>query len=106
MTEDEARTEGLEFDVVKHPLAGVTRAQYTDSKHGLYKILFETGSRRVLGVHVVNRAASEIVQGLAVPLKLGATVDDLANVLHTYPSLGEGVKAAAQQALTRAAAPR
>jgi hypothetical protein len=34
------------------------------------------------------------------------TVDDLANVLHTYPSLGEGVKAAAEQALTRAAAPR
>jgi mercuric reductase len=104
MTEDEARDRGLEFDVVKHPLAGVTRAQYTDSKHGLYKILFETGSRRVLGVHVVNRAASEIVQGLAVPLKLGATVDDLANVLHTYPSLGEGVKAAAQQA-AKAAVP-
>jgi mercuric reductase len=104
VTEDEARDRSLEFDVVKHPLAGVTRAQYTDSKHGLYKILFETGSRRVLGVHVVNRAASEIVQGLAVALKLGATVDDLANVLHTYPSLGEGVKAAAEQALTRAAA--
>jgi mercuric reductase len=99
LTEDEARKQGLSFDVVKHPLAGVTRAQYTESRHGLYKIVFETGSRRVLGVHVVNRAASEIVQGLAVPLRLGATVDDLANVLHTYPSLGEGVKAAAEQAL-------
>jgi mercuric reductase len=100
MTEDEARDEGLEFDIVKHPLASVTRAQYTDSKHGHYKIVFETGSRRVLGVHVVNRGASEIVQGLALPLKMGATVDDLAGVLHAYPSLGEGVKAAAEQALT------
>jgi mercuric reductase len=98
MTEDDARAGGLEFDVVKHPLAGVTRAQYTNSKHGLYKIVFETGSRRVLGVHVVNRVASDIVQGLALPFKLGATVDDLANVLHTYPSLGEGVRAAAEQA--------
>jgi mercuric reductase len=97
LTEDEARESGLEFDVVKHPLTSVTRAQYTDSKHGLYKIVFETGSRRVVGVHVVNRAASEIVQGLALPLKLGATVDDLANVHHTYPSLGEGLKAAAEQ---------
>jgi mercuric reductase len=105
MTEDRARDEGLEFDVVKHPLAGVTRAQYTNSKHGLYKIVFETGSRRALGVHVVNRGASEIVQGLALPLKLGATVDDLANVLHTYPSLGEGVKAAAEQAVTAVAKP-
>jgi mercuric reductase len=100
LTEDEARDEGLDFDVVKHPLSSVTRAQYTDSKHGLFKILFETGSRRVLGVHVVSRGASEIVQGLALPLKLSATVDDLANALHTYPSIGEGVKAAAEQALT------
>jgi mercuric reductase len=99
LTEDEARDEGLDFDVVKHELAGVTRAQYTDSKHGLYKIVFETGSRRVIGVHVVNRVASEIVQGLALPLKMGATVDDFANVHHCYPSLGEGLKAAAEQAV-------
>jgi pyruvate/2-oxoglutarate dehydrogenase complex dihydrolipoamide dehydrogenase (E3) component len=99
LTEDEAQAEGLEFDVVKHPLSAVTRAQYTDAKHGLYKIVFGQASRRVLGVHVVNRGASEIVQGLALPLKLGATVDDLAAVHHTYPSLGEGVKAAAEQAV-------
>jgi pyruvate/2-oxoglutarate dehydrogenase complex dihydrolipoamide dehydrogenase (E3) component len=99
LTEDEAREEGLEFDVVKHPLSAVTRAQYTDSKHGLYKIVFETGSRRVLGVHVVNRSASEIVQGLALPMKMGATVDQFADVHHTYPSLGEGLKAAAEQAV-------
>jgi mercuric reductase len=98
MTEDEAREAGLEFDVVTHPLENVTRAQYTDSKRGLYKIVFETASRRVVGVHVVNRAASEIVQGLALPLKLGVTVDDLAGVHHTYPTLGEGLKAAAEQA--------
>ena len=98
LTEGEARESGLEFDVVKHPLAKVTRAQYTDSKRGLYKVLFESGSRRIVGVHVVSRAASEIVQGLALPMKLGATVDDLAGVHHVYPSLGEGLKAAAEQA--------
>ncbi len=97
-TEREARDEGLDVEIVTHPLSAVTRAQYTDSKRGLYKIVFERGSRRVVGVHVVSRAASEIVQGYALPLKLGATVDDLAGVIHTYPSLGEGVKAAAEQA--------
>src|SRR4029450_11791074 len=64
LTEEAAREQGLDVDVVTHPLAAVTRAQDTDSKHGHYKIVFEQGSRRVLGVHVVNRAASEIVQGL------------------------------------------
>ena len=97
-TEQAARDEGFDVEVVTHPLASVTRAQYTDSKRGLYKVVFERGSRRVLGIHVVNRAASEIVQALAVAMNLGATVDDLASVHHTYPSLGEGVKAAAEQA--------
>jgi mercuric reductase len=97
-TEQEARDDGLDVGVSIHPLEGVTRAQYTDSTRGLYKLVFERGSGRILGVHVVNRMASEIVQGLALPLKLGATVDDLAAVHHTYPSLGEGVKSAAEQA--------
>ena len=102
-TEQEARDEGLDVGVATHPLSAVTRAQYTDSKHGLYKIVFDRGSRRVLGVHVVNRSAAEIVQGLAVAHNLGATVDDLASVHHTSPSLGEGVKAAAENAASSAA---
>lgn len=97
-TEQAARDEGFDVEIVTHPLTAVTRAQYTDSKRGLYKIVYERGSRRVLGIHIVNRAAAEIVQGLAVAMNLGATVDDLAGVHHTYPSLGEGVKAAAEQA--------
>ncbi len=98
MTEAEASAQGYEVDVVKHPLPAVTRAQYFGTKHGLYKIVFERGSRRVLGIHVVSRSASDIVGGLAVALKLGVTVDDLADVHHIYPSFEEGVKAAAEQA--------
>ena len=66
--------------------------------HGLYKIVYDRSDRRVLGVHVVSRGASDIVGGLAVALKLGATVDDLAATHHVYPSFSEGVKAAAEQA--------
>jgi pyruvate/2-oxoglutarate dehydrogenase complex dihydrolipoamide dehydrogenase (E3) component len=55
----------------------------------------------MLGLHVVCRNASDIVQGLALALKLGATVDDLARMHHAFPTFGEGVKAAAEQALSR-----
>jgi mercuric reductase len=100
LTESEATEEGFDVEVVKHPLAAVTRAQYTGTKRGLYKIVFDRSSRRVLGVHVVSRGASDIVGGLAVALKLGVTVDDLALVHHVYPSYSEGIKAAAEKALT------
>jgi mercuric reductase len=99
MTEKEAAEQGHEIGVVKHPLPFVTRAQYTGAKHGLYKIVFDRKTRRVLGVHVVSRAASDIVGSLAPALKLGVTVDDLALMHHVYPSYSEGLKAAAETAL-------
>jgi len=105
LTEEEARARGGSVDAVVHPLKYVTRAQFTNAKHGLYKIVFDPESRRVLGIHVVTRGASDVVQGLAIALKLGVTVDDLALSHHTYPTYGEGIKAAAEQALVRAASP-
>jgi len=101
LSESEAVEQGYDVDVVKHPLSAVTRAQYTGTKRGLYKIVFDRASRRVLGVHVVSRGASDIVGGLAVALRLGARVDDLAYVHHVYPSYSEGLKAAAEQALVK-----
>ncbi len=83
----------------------MTRAQFTRSTHGLFKIVFDRGSRRVLGIHVVSRGASDVVQGLSLALKLGVTVDDIALSHHTYPSYGEGVKAAAEKALVPVVAP-
>jgi mercuric reductase len=99
LTEQEAREEGRDVDVVKHPLANVTRAQYTRAKHGLFKIVFDPTTRKVLGVHVVSRGASDIVGGLTPALRLGVTVDDLAYMHHVYPSYSEGLKAAAEKAL-------
>jgi len=99
LTEGEAAEQGYDIGVVKHPLPYVTRAQYTGAKHGLYKIVFDRATRRVLGVHVVSRAASDIVGSITPALKLGLTVDDLAFMHHVYPSYSEGLKAAAEQAL-------
>jgi len=101
LTQAEAEQRGHDVDAVVHPLPAVTRAQFTASRHGLFKVVFDRSSRRALGVHVVSRGASDVVQGLAVALKLGATVDDLALAHHIYPSYGEGVKAAAEKALVQ-----
>ncbi|TML62255.1 MAG: NAD(P)/FAD-dependent oxidoreductase [Actinobacteria bacterium] len=98
LTEAEAAQRGHDVGVVTHPLPSVTRAQYIGAKHGLYKIVFDRPSKRVLGVHVVSRAASDIVGSMTPALKLGVTVDDLAFMHHVYPSYSEGLKAAAEKA--------
>src|ERR687887_581449 len=98
LTQMEAEERGYEAGGVAHPLASVRRASYIDAKFGLYKIVFDRSSRKVLGLHVVAPGASDVVQGFAIGLRLGVTVDDLAAAHHVFPTIGEGVKAAAEQA--------
>jgi len=101
LTEREAEEQGHMVGTVTHPLRSVRRASYLDARHGLFKIVFDTQTRRVLGLHVVAPGASDVVQGFAIGLRLGMTVDDLAASHHVFPTIGEGVKAAAAQARMR-----
>jgi mercuric reductase len=98
LSEQEAIEQGLDVDTVQHPLRVVQRASYTNTKRGLYKIVFDSRTRKVVGVHVVARGASDIIQGFAVSMRIGVTVDDLITAHHAFPTFGEGLKAAAEQA--------
>ena len=104
LTETEAEEQGYDAESVVHLLKNVKRASYTDERHGLYKIVFDRESRRVLGLHIVAPGASEVVQGLSVAMRLEVTVDELARAHHTFPTIGEGVKAAAEQVQSTVAA--
>ena len=104
LSEQEADRQGLDYETAVHPITNVQRASYTDTRRGLYKLVWERGSRRMLGIHVVSRGAGDIVQGFGLAMRLGATVDDLAAVHHAFPTFAEGVKAAAEQSATPIAA--
>jgi len=97
LTEEQAREQGHDVDVARNE--HVKRFQFVGAEHGLFKIVFDRSDRKVLGVHVVSRSAGEIVQGLALGMRLGATVDDLATTHHVFPTFGEGIKAAAERAV-------
>jgi mercuric reductase len=99
LTEHEAREQGIEHETAVHDINYVQRSSYKDQKLGLYKVLYEPGSRRLLGLHVVAPNGSDVVQGFSLALRLDATVDDLAQMHHVFPTFGEGVKAAAEQAM-------
>ena len=90
LTYAEAEERGFDVDAVVHPLAAVTRAQFVAARHGLFKVVFDRSTRRALGVHVVSRGASDVVQSLGVALKLGATVDDLGTRAPRLPDVRRG----------------
>ena len=97
LTQEQAEEQGYEAEVVRNSF--VRRFSYIDARHGLFKIVFDRSSRRVLGLHVVSRNAGDVVQGFSLALKFGATVEDLAAMHHVFPTFGEGVKGAAEQAV-------
>ena len=97
LTAEQAEEQGYEVEVVRNEF--VRRFSYIDAQQGLFKIVFDRASRRVLGLHVVSRNAGDIVQGFSLALKLGATVEDIAGMHHVFPTFGEGVKGAAEQAV-------
>ena len=96
MTEEQAREQGLDVDVARNEF--VKRFSFIGERAGLFKIVYERGSRRVLGLHVLSRNAGDIVQGFSLALRLCATVDELAAMHHVFPTFGEGIKAAAERA--------
>jgi mercuric reductase len=97
LTEEQAREQGHDVEVVSSE--HVRRFSYVGLGHGLFKVVFDRATRRVLGLHVVSRSAGEIVQGFSLGLRLGATVEDLAAMQHVFPTFGEGLKAAAERAV-------
>lgn len=101
-TEEQARARGIEIETAAVPLRGASRAGFTARPHGLAKLVYEQDSRRVVGVHLVTPTASDSIQFLSLAIKFGVTVDELARSIHVYPSFGEIVKGAAEQAQARA----
>ncbi len=97
LTEEQAREQGHDVGATRNER--VKRFQFVGAEHGLFKVVFDRGSRKVLGIHVVSRSAGEIVQGFSLGLRFGATIDDLAMMHHVFPTFGEGVKAAAERAV-------
>ena len=97
LTEEQAREAAYDVGVGRNE--HVRRFSYIDARHGLFKVVYNRSDRKVLGLHVVSRNAADVVQGFSLGLRLGATIDDLTQMQHVFPTFGEGVKAAAEQGL-------
>ncbi|MFQ5890466.1 MAG: mercury(II) reductase [Gemmatimonadota bacterium] len=74
----------------------VPRALANRDTRGLIKIVAREDDGRVLGVHLLSPAASEVIQTAVFAVKLGLGTADLAAALFPYLTEVEGLKLAAQ----------
>lgn len=77
----------------------IPRALAARDTRGMIKLVAETGSGRLLGVHVLAAEGGEIIQTAALAVKFGMehafTYRDLSDMLFPYLTQAEGIKLAA-----------
>lgn len=91
LTEEEANARYGEDDIKIHRVRfNPTYFSLTQRKEkAMLKLIVQQSSDRVLGAHMVGEAAAEIMQGIAIPVKMGATKADFDATVAIHPSVAE-----------------
>jgi dihydrolipoamide dehydrogenase len=98
LTETAARVQGVEYDKAVFPWSASGRALGLARGDGLTKLLFEPGSRRLLGAGMVGVNAGELIAETVHALEMGADAQDVGLTIHPHPTLTETVAFAAEMA--------
>ncbi|MGB7289785.1 MAG: dihydrolipoyl dehydrogenase [Candidatus Macondimonas sp.] len=94
-SESALKAAGADYRVGSFPFAASGRALAVGESQGLVKILADTRSDRILGVHILGPGASELIAEAVVAMSFGASSEDLARTVHAHPTLSEAVHEAA-----------
>jgi NAD(P) transhydrogenase len=100
-TEQELTAEGIGYEVGKAHYKEIARGQIVGDLTGLLKLIFDSGSRKLLGVHIIGEGATELIHIGQAVLSLGGTVDYFINTVFNYPTLAECYKVAAFDGINR-----
>src|SRR5690625_1542350 len=95
LTEQQAKEKGIEVKTSVLLLDAVPRAIVNRETTGVFKLIVDANSLKVLGVHVVAENAGEVIYAATLAVKFGLTAEDLRESLAPYLTMAEGLKLAA-----------
>ncbi|MBA2564868.1 MAG: mercuric reductase, partial [Gemmatimonadetes bacterium] len=96
LTEAQARASGYGVKASVLPAGAVPRALVNRDTRGVFKIVADEQTDRILGVHVVAENAGDVIYAGVLAVKFNLTVRDLVETLAPYLTMAEGLKLAAQ----------
>jgi len=94
-TEAELKEAGVAYQVGRFPFMANGRAKALEATDGFVKILADSRTDRILGVHIVGPMAGELIGEVTLAMEFGASAEDIARTCHAHPSLTEVVREAA-----------
>lgn len=95
LTQEEASRAGHAVQTSILPLQVVARALVNHDTRGLFKLVADQDSGKLLGMHILAESAGEVIYSGVLALKFGLTVSDLAGTFGPYLTMAEGIKLAA-----------
>jgi len=102
LTEDQAKEKGIDYRVGRFPFRANARAIANDDLNGIVKFVADAKTDRILGAHILQHAASELIAEAVSVIEFGGSSEDLARTCHSHPTLSEAVKEAAMNVEKRA----
>lgn len=89
LTETQALEQGLTLSIFKSEFRHMKHTLGGKNEKTLMKIIVDKKTDKVLGCHMVGADAGEIIQGLAVALRAGATKADFDQTMGIHPTAAE-----------------
>jgi len=90
VTEAEAAARGLDFAVLKLPMAFAGRFVAENERgEGLCKVIVDKNSHKLLGVHMLGNPCSEMIHSACIAIEEGLTAEQLKEVVFPHPTVSE-----------------
>lgn len=89
LSEEQASAEGYKLKIFESRFRPMKNTLTDSQERTLMKLVVDADSDRVLGCHMVGPEAGEIIQGLAVAIKAGATKQVFDDTLGIHPTAAE-----------------
>jgi len=101
-TEETLKEQGVSYKVGKFPFSANSRARATGDTDGFVKILADSETDRVLGVHILGPLAGDLISEAVLAMEFGASAEDIARTCHAHPAMGEALRESALAVAGRA----
>ena len=93
LTEAEAKAKGVDYKVVKLPMAYAGRFVAENERgEGICKVIVGAKYHEVLGVHMLGNPCSEIISAACVAIETEMTLEQLQEVVFPHPTVSEIIK--------------
>jgi len=91
ITEEEAKEKNIKVKIGKFPYQALGRA-YADGKiTGLFKVIEEEETGKMLGIHIIGEKTTELVSFATLAIKNNLKSENLEKILYCHPTFAEGI---------------